>query len=138
MDYIWDQLRKFWLRRRQPRLVFELDQDTRQALQRLAQEEQRPNGELAAELLSDALARLEANSENWQRWQSLTPRQQQVAALACLGLTNRQIAARLTISPETVKTHMRNVLYKFELHSKSELQRALADWDFSAWREIRG
>ena len=66
---------------------------------------------------------------------SLTPREQDVAALACLGYTNRQIAARLGISPDTVKTHVRNLLHKFELHSKDELRSLLQDWDFSAWEE---
>jgi DNA-binding CsgD family transcriptional regulator len=56
-----------------------------------------------------------------------------VAALTRLNFTNRQIAARLMITPETAKTHVRNVLRKFDLHSKAELRRALADWDFSAW-----
>jgi len=35
----------------------------------------------------------------------------------------------------TVKTHMANVLRKFDLHSKIELRMALSDWDFSAWEE---
>jgi len=63
----------------------------------------------------------------------LTPRQQQTAALACLNFTNRQIAARLGISPQTVKTHIRNLLHRFDLHSKAELRQVLADWDFSEW-----
>jgi DNA-binding CsgD family transcriptional regulator len=67
------------------------------------------------------------------RWGFLSAREQQVAALTCLNFTNRQIAARLRITPETAKTHVRNVLRKFDLHSKAELRRALADWDFSAW-----
>ncbi|MGW8250801.1 MAG: LuxR C-terminal-related transcriptional regulator, partial [Anaerolineales bacterium] len=41
----------------------------------------------------------------------------------------------LMISPETVKTHIRNVLSKFKLHSKHELRENLIDWDFSAWAE---
>jgi DNA-binding CsgD family transcriptional regulator len=56
-----------------------------------------------------------------------------VTALTCLGYTNRQIAARLVLSPETVKTHLRNVLRKFDLPTKAELRRALADWDFGDW-----
>jgi len=56
-----------------------------------------------------------------------------VAALACLNFTNRQIAARLSISPQTVKSHMRNLLLRFELHSKVELRQVLSDWDFSEW-----
>ena len=56
-----------------------------------------------------------------------------MGALVCLGYTNRQIAARLVISVETVKSHIRNILYKFNLHSKRELGLLLGDWDFSAW-----
>ena len=138
IDIIWQRIRKLFRRSPEAHLAFDLDPETHTALQRLAQAEQRPNGEVAAELLSGALARLQTDDQNWSRWQELTPRQQQVTALACLGFTNRQIAARLSISPETVKTHMRNILYKFELHSKAELQRTLAGWDFSSWREIDG
>jgi DNA-binding CsgD family transcriptional regulator len=68
------------------------------------------------------------------RWYSLSPREQQVAALICLNYTSRQIAARLRISPETVKTHTRNLLSKFDLRTRVELRELLADWDFSAWR----
>ena len=53
-----------------------------------------------------------------------------VTALTCLGLTNPQIAVRLSLSPETVKTHVRNVLAKFEVNSKDELRHILANWDF--------
>jgi DNA-binding CsgD family transcriptional regulator len=56
-----------------------------------------------------------------------------VAALTCLGYTNRQMAARLSLSPETIKTHVRNVLFKFGLNRKTDLRQALANWDFSAW-----
>ena len=137
MFYIWQRIRKFIRRSKEPRLIFELDPETHTALQRLAEEEQRPNGEVAADLLSGALARLQVDDRNWSHWQALTARQKQVAALACLGFTNRQIAMRLSISPETVKTHIRNILYKFNLHSKAELQRALANWDFSGWEGNR-
>jgi DNA-binding NarL/FixJ family response regulator len=58
-----------------------------------------------------------------------------VSALTCLKFTNAEIAEYLTISPETVKTHIRNVLSKFNLHSKNELRQNLSDWDFSAWAE---
>lgn len=37
----------------------------------------------------------------------------------------------MSISPNTVKTHMRRVLYKFHVGSKSELQLLLANWDFT-------
>jgi DNA-binding CsgD family transcriptional regulator len=118
---------------RPERLTFELDQALVQSLQELSEQEQRPAQALVSDLLSFALEQRHAADENLARWRSLSPREQQVAALACLNYTNRQIAARLVISPETVKTHMRNLLRKFDLHSKVALRQALAEWDFSAW-----
>lgn len=112
------------------RLAFHADEQLIQSLQTIAEREKRQTGEIAFELLTSAL---EQRQEHVARWQILSPREQQVAALICLNLTNRQIAARLMITPETAKTHVRNVLRKFDLHSKAELRRALADWDFSAW-----
>jgi len=56
-----------------------------------------------------------------------------VAALTCLGYTNRQIAAKLKISPDTVKGYVRQVLVKFNLHGKNELRTLLSAWDFSDW-----
>lgn len=121
------------LTERPTRLHFEVDEELIESLQELAEQQRRPEDEVAAELLSYALARRDADEGNLARWNSLTPREQEVAALVCLGNTNRQIAARLVISPETVKTHVRNALLKFGLRSKAELRRELADWDFSAW-----
>ena len=115
------------------RLVFQADEDLLQTLQTIAEREQRHTSEIASELLSSALARRQVDDGLISRWCFLSPREQQVAALTCLNLTNRQIAAKLVITPETAKTHVRNVLRKFDLHSKAELRRALADWDFSAW-----
>ncbi len=67
-------------------------------------------------------------------WEKLSAREKQVAALMCSGLTNRQIAARLVISPETVKTHVRHLLRKFGLRSRRELHTRLKNWDLSEWR----
>jgi len=39
----------------------------------------------------------------------------------------------MSISPETVKTHLHNAMVKFNLHSRSDLRLLLAVWDFSAW-----
>ena len=105
------------------------------ALRELSESELRPEDEIAADLLANAIARHQAAEENLRRWRALTPREQEVSALTCLNFTNVQIADHLTISPETVKTHIRNVLAKFKLHSKNELRQNLSDWDFSAWAE---
>ncbi len=104
-----------------------------ETLHSLAEQEHCSTEELAANLLEAALARRQALDGNRQRWERLSGREQQVTALACLGCTNRQIAARLVLSPETVKSHLRSVLHKFGLRSKAELRQALSDWDFGDW-----
>jgi DNA-binding CsgD family transcriptional regulator len=114
---------------------FTLEADLQAALLELAQREQKPPDELLAELLSSALAQRQGTDVLQERWQSLSRREQEVVACTCLGCTNRQTAARLGVSEETIKTHMQNALVKFHLHGKSQLRMVLAGWDFSAWEE---
>jgi len=114
-------------------LVLELDPADAQYLAQLATGSKTSSQEVAQDLLKTALLDRQLAEAHLERWRVLTPRQQQVAALTCLNFTNRQIAARLGVSPQTVKAHMRNLLHRFDLHSKAELRQALADWDFSEW-----
>jgi predicted ATPase/DNA-binding SARP family transcriptional activator/DNA-binding CsgD family transcriptional regulator len=51
----------------------------------------------------------------------LTRREQEIAALLAQGLTNRQIASKLSISGRTVETHARNILGKLGLKSRFQL-----------------
>ncbi len=51
----------------------------------------------------------------------LTERQLEIVALVAEGLTNREIAARLFISHNTVKVHLRNVFAKTGVASRTEL-----------------
>jgi DNA-binding CsgD family transcriptional regulator len=115
-------------------LLLELDGPSMAYLQQVAVQSDATRQEVARDLLKTALVDRQVAENNLARWEGLTPRQQQVAALACLNFTNRQIAARLGISPQTVKAHMRNLLHRFDLHSKAELRQALSDWDFSEWQ----
>ena len=114
-------------------LVLELDSINDSYLSKLAAEAHTSRSEIAGDLLRSALVDQQIAETHLARWRTLTPRQQQAAALTCLNFTNRQIAARLGISPQTVKAHMRNLLHRLDLHSKAELRLALSDWDFSEW-----
>ena len=58
---------------------------------------------------------------------SLTPQQRQIALLAAAGHTNKQIAARLFLSPRTVSTHLHQVFPKLGITSRAALRDALAD-----------
>jgi NarL family two-component system response regulator LiaR len=50
----------------------------------------------------------------------LTERERAVLALMVEGLNNTQIAARLTVSPSTVKSHVSNILSKLGVASRTE------------------
>ncbi|GAA6747232.1 response regulator transcription factor [Thermus brockianus] len=51
----------------------------------------------------------------------LTPREKEVAALAALGLSNKEIATELGISVKTVKAHLSLVFQKLGVKKRSEL-----------------
>jgi two-component system nitrate/nitrite response regulator NarL len=50
----------------------------------------------------------------------LTDREQQVLQLLADGSSGAQIAARLSISPNTVRTHVQSILTKLQVHSRLE------------------
>lgn len=50
----------------------------------------------------------------------LTPRELEVLALIAQGQSNREIAATLTISEKTVKTHVGNILSKLHLSDRTQ------------------
>ena len=113
--------------------TYEINESLQVTLSTLAQHEGRPEHELFPDILAAGLSQYQSVEKNWPRWESLSPRERDIAALTCLGYTNRQISARLSLSPETIKTHVRNVLLKFGVKSKSELRHILTNWDFSGW-----
>jgi DNA-binding CsgD family transcriptional regulator len=56
-------------------------------------------------------------------WAAMTESELAVAELAANGLTNREIAERLFVSPHTVNSHMRQVFAKLEVKSRVDLTR---------------
>ncbi|MFG2881114.1 ATP-binding protein [Streptomyces sp. NPDC048297] len=56
----------------------------------------------------------------------LTPQERQIAELAAQGLTNRDIAARLYLSPRTVGYHLHKVFPKLGIRARAQLRDALS------------
>ena len=54
---------------------------------------------------------------------SLSPREDEILRLLADGLTDREIAERLVISPRTVETHVSNVLHKLEVRNRAQAAR---------------
>ena len=52
---------------------------------------------------------------------ALTRREQQVAELVAQGLTDRQIAARLRLSPRTVASHLTHIRTKLDLPTRTQV-----------------
>ncbi len=99
----------------------------------IAKHEGRPEHDLIPDLLNAGLNQYTSNESLWKKWEILSPREKDVAALVCLGYTNREIGARLNISSETVKDRLESALNKFNLTKRTELRTLLANWDFSEW-----
>ncbi len=59
-------------------------------------------------------------------YETLTPREQKIMVLLAEGLSAKQIAEKLFISPKTVENHRSNILRKLNLHSTMELIRYAA------------
>jgi DNA-binding NarL/FixJ family response regulator len=76
-----------------------------------------------------AEAELRATGETARRHdpaavEQLTPQELQIAGLVARGLTNRDIAAQLYLSPRTIDYHLRKVFTKLGIASRAELIRA--------------
>ena len=54
-------------------------------------------------------------------WESLTPAERDVVRLVCEGLANKDIAARLFVSPKTVQAHLTRVYTKLGINSRVQL-----------------
>ncbi|MDF3149943.1 LuxR family transcriptional regulator, partial [Streptomyces sp. T21Q-yed] len=59
----------------------------------------------------------------------LTAQQLLVARMAADGATNREIAARLALSPRTIDHHLRGVFTRLGIRSRIELVRLIAEGD---------
>ena len=53
--------------------------------------------------------------------QEFTDREMEITNLVSLGLSNDEISKKLNISEPTVKTHLRNIYLKSDIHDRANL-----------------
>ncbi len=114
-------------------LLFEVDGELAQRLRQAARVQDQAPEALAADLLARGLELEAREAQAWRELSTLTRRERQVVQLVARGYTNRQIAATLVVSPETVKTHVRHTLEKLGVRSKPELRLRLAEIGAPPW-----
>jgi DNA-binding CsgD family transcriptional regulator len=78
-------------------------------------------------------AELAASGERTQKRDAggggdLTPQERRVAVLVSEGLTNREVAARLFVSTNTVETHLRHAFQKLGVRSRTQLANRFTDF----------
>jgi two-component system nitrate/nitrite response regulator NarL len=80
--------------------------------------------QVPSRMLGPLLARLihkrREEDEAMRKLSRLTRREREVLALMMRGADNTVIARALTISPETARTHIQNILGKLDMHSRLE------------------
>lgn len=69
-------------------------------------------------ILSSATENLETSSPDFE---SLSPREQELIPLICLGLSNKQIAQKLYLSVRTIENHLSNIYKKLNVNSRTEV-----------------
>ena len=73
-----------------------------------------------ARLLRVLRHRRHQESTERQRVNRLTDRQRQILQLMAEGVSPREMAAQLNVSPYTLRTHVQNILTRLSVHTKTE------------------
>lgn len=114
--------------------AYAMDAHFATTLTEIAHDQKRDRKELYDSVLRAGIEEILRRDRYTAAWETLSPREQEVAALICLGYSSYQIADILTISYDTVRSHSKHIYVKFNLKRK-ELRHALRDWHFAEWWE---
>lgn len=76
---------------------------------------------LAKKLVADYVGRIEGQEHDTRAAVGLTAREHEVLSHIASGLSNREIAERLTVSLSTVQTHYAHIIEKLNLRNRTEL-----------------
>ena len=76
--------------------------------------------------------RLVARERAETGWAAMTDSELAVARRVARGLTNREVAEQLFVSPHTVSSHLRSIFAKLDINSRLALARIAAEYDTAA------
>jgi DNA-binding CsgD family transcriptional regulator len=127
-------LRQFFRKRRKEKKphIYLHDEQLVVHVRKVAGEQQRLEQEVYDDILQAGMKVMQDQDLYADLWASLSQREQQVAALTCLGYRSYEIADMLGVSYDTVRTHSKHIYAKFGLN-RQQLRIALQDWDFDDW-----
>lgn len=107
-------------------VIFENEPYISDLLKRSAKGE---NGEYALGILSELAARRTKGVATVPADAILTNREEEVFRLILLGMSTKEIASELVVSPETVKKHVANVYARLKVHSRVQAISKLRELD---------
>lgn len=114
--------------------AYSMDEHFATTLTEIAHDQKLDRKELYDSVLRAGIDEILRRDKYRAAWETLSPREQEVAALICMGYSSGKIAEILVVSYETVRTHSKHVYAKFKLGRK-ELKKALREWNFAEWWE---
>lgn len=131
---LWQLFESWWKGRKLIKTrTYSLDETLDETVLNLAIQVNRPVSEVQSDVLTFGLNQYLKNVETRALWDSLSPREQDVTALTCLGYSNRQIALKMGVAESTVKSYLESVLIKLKIRSKHDLRMIFAGITFPDW-----
>lgn len=118
-------------KRAKPRF-FLADERVAVRVRRMAASQHRQEQDVYDDIIAAGMKAVEDKDRYAAIWDALSPREQQVTALICLGYHSDEMAGILGVSYETIRSHCKHVYAKFGLNRR-ELRLALKDWHFQDW-----